>query len=49
MPRAAENLTALERLLGEPALAHVPYSPGDTATLVLREAAARLAGSGLGF
>jgi dethiobiotin synthetase len=44
MPRAAENLAALERLLGQAALAHVPYSPGDTATLVLREAAARLAG-----
>jgi dethiobiotin synthetase len=49
MPRTAENLAALERLLGEPALGHVPYSPGDTSTLVLREAAARLAGSGLGF
>jgi dethiobiotin synthetase len=49
MPRAAENLAALERLLGAAALAHVPYSPGDTATLVLREAAARLADCASGF
>jgi dethiobiotin synthetase len=49
MARVPENLAALERLLGEPPLGHVPYSPGDTSTLVLREAAARLAGSGLTF
>ncbi len=49
MARAAENLAALERLLGAPPLGHVPYSPGDTSTLVLREAAARLVGSGLRF
>lgn len=44
MERAQENLTALERLLGEPALAHVPYSPQETSTLALGKAAARLAG-----
>ncbi len=49
MARAAENLAALERLLGAPPLGHVPYSPGDTSTLVLREAAARLGASGLTF
>ena len=49
MARAAENLAALERLLGAPPLGHVPHSPGDTSTLVLREAAARLVGSGLTF
>jgi dethiobiotin synthetase len=45
MARVDENLTALERLLGEPALAHVPYSPQQAPTLTLAEAAARLAGS----
>ena len=49
MARVAENLAALERLIGAPPLGHVPYSPGDTSTLVLREAAARLVGSGLTF
>jgi dethiobiotin synthetase len=45
MARVDENLTALERLLGAPALAHVPYSPQQAPTLTLAEAAARLAGS----
>jgi dethiobiotin synthetase len=42
MERVEENLAALERLLGEPALAHVPYSPRETSTLTLGAAAARL-------
>ena len=49
MARVEENLTALERLLGEPALAHVPYSPQETPTLTLADAAARLAGSRSAF
>jgi dethiobiotin synthetase len=43
MARAAENLTTLERLLGEPALAVVPHAPAQVATLTLAEAARRLA------
>lgn len=42
--RVEENLAGLERLLGEPALARVAYSPRETSTLVLGAAAARLAG-----
>jgi dethiobiotin synthetase len=49
MARVEENLTALERLLGEPALAHVAYSPQETPTLTLADAAARLAGSRSAF
>jgi dethiobiotin synthetase len=49
MARVEENLAALERLLGEPALAHVAYSPRETPTLALAEAAARLAGSTSAF
>lgn len=45
MERAAENLAALERLLGEPALAHVAHAAQARSTLALEELAARLAGS----
>jgi dethiobiotin synthetase len=48
MARAEENLATLERLIGEPALAIVPYSREAAATLVLAQAAARLA-EGLSF
>jgi dethiobiotin synthetase len=48
MARAQENLAALERLLGEPPLAHVPYSQ-ETSSLALGNAAARLVGLGLTF
>lgn len=41
--RAAENLAALERLLGEPPLAVVPYAPQAVATLCLTRVAQRLA------
>jgi dethiobiotin synthetase len=43
MARAGENLAALERLFGAPALAVVPYAPGATATLALGAAAAQIA------
>jgi len=43
MERPAENLAALERLLGEPALAVVPYAPHSVAALSLPEVAQRLA------
>ena len=45
MERAAENLAALERLLGEPALAVVAYAPAATGTrtLALSGIAERLA------
>jgi dethiobiotin synthetase len=46
MERAAENLATLERRLGEPALAVVPYAPQLTGTVVLEAAAARLAARG---
>lgn len=42
MARAEENLAALERLLGEPALALIPHSPA-AATLVLSRIAQQLA------
>jgi dethiobiotin synthetase len=48
MARAEENLATLERLMGEPALARVPYSPEEASSLVLAQAAARLA-EGLSF
>lgn len=48
MARAEENLATLERLIGEPALAIVPYSREAAASLVLAQAAARLA-EGLSF
>jgi dethiobiotin synthetase len=41
--RAAENLAALERLLGESPLAVVPYAPQAVATLCLTQVAQRLA------
>ena len=41
MARAPENLLALERLLGEPALAVVPH--GSVASLSLPQAVTRLA------
>ncbi len=43
LERAADNLAALERLLGEPALAVVPNLAAGAAALCLTEAAARLA------
>ncbi|HEY8053322.1 MAG TPA: dethiobiotin synthase [Steroidobacteraceae bacterium] len=49
MTRVEENLVALERLLGEPPLAHVAFSPGETSSLTLKKTAARLVGSGLSF
>ena len=45
MAREAENLATLERLLGERALAVVPYAPGLTGTLRLDDAAAQLGAS----
>jgi dethiobiotin synthetase len=48
MARAEENLATLERLIGEPALARVPYSRAQAPGLVLAQAAARLA-EGLNF
>lgn len=45
MARVAENLAALERLLGEPPLEHVPFSPQETSSLALAKTAARLVGS----
>ncbi len=48
MARAQENLAALERLLGEPPLAHVPYSQ-QTSSLALGKVAAHLVGLGLTF
>ena len=41
--RAAENLVALERLLGEPALAIVAHGSAHAASLTLAQAAQRLA------
>ncbi|HUA88306.1 MAG TPA: dethiobiotin synthase, partial [Steroidobacteraceae bacterium] len=43
MEREAANLATLERLLGEPPLAVVPFAPATAHALVLHEAAARLA------
>ena len=43
LERTADNLAALERLLGEPALAVVPNLAAGAAALCLTEAAARLA------
>lgn len=43
MEREAENLATLERRLGEPPLAIVPFAPQRARTLVLEAAAARLA------
>jgi len=42
MARAAENLTALERLLGEPALAVIGHSPAALPQLVLESVARQL-------
>jgi len=42
MERPAENLAALERLLGEPALAVLPYAPQAVATLTLTQVSHRL-------
>ena len=42
MARAAENLTALERLLGEPALAVIGHSPAAVPQLVLEGVAGQL-------
>ena len=49
MARVQENLAALERLLGEPPLEHVAFSPRETSSLALARAAARLVGSGPSF
>ena len=49
MARAPENLAALERLLGEPALAVIPHSPGDTGSLVLAGIAEQLARRTISF
>lgn len=43
MARAAENLAALERLLGEPALAVIPHSAAGASSLTLTAPAQRLA------
>ena len=43
MEREAANLATLERLLGEPPLAVVPFAPSPAHTPVLHEAAAQLA------
>ncbi len=43
MERLDDNLAALERLLGEAALAVLPYAPQSVATMELPEVAARLA------
>jgi dethiobiotin synthetase len=42
MARAPENVAALERLLGEPALAVIGYSPESVSQLVLEPLAAQL-------
>jgi len=42
MERAAENLATLEKVLGQPALALLPYAPQALATLVLPQVAERL-------
>jgi len=42
MEREAENLATLERRLGAPPLAVVPFAPALAASLVLEDAAARL-------
>jgi dethiobiotin synthetase len=44
MARERENLATLERRLGAPPLAIVPYVPARAGSLVLEDAAARLAG-----
>jgi dethiobiotin synthetase len=49
MARAPENLAALERLLGEPALAVIPHSPGDTGSLVLGGIAEQLTQRSISF
>ena len=41
--RPAENLATLERVLGEPALAVLPYAPQSVATMTLTTLAQRLA------
>ena len=45
MAREAENLATLERRLGEPPLAIVPFDPQRAGSLALASAAARLAES----
>lgn len=47
MQRVPENLATLERVLGEPALAIVPYRHGGGTPPVLQEAARRLSGKHL--
>jgi dethiobiotin synthetase len=47
MSRSAENLAALERLLGEPPLDFVPHAPADATALILTQAAQRLAQKGI--
>jgi dethiobiotin synthetase len=47
MQRLPENLATLERVLGEPALAIMPYQHGSAASPVLQEAARRLSGKHL--
>jgi dethiobiotin synthetase len=42
MTRCAENLAALERLLGEPPLAVLPHTPDELASIVLEPAARHL-------
>jgi dethiobiotin synthetase len=42
MTRCAENLAALERLLGEPPLAVLPHTPDELASIVLERAARHL-------
>src|SRR6202163_1807261 len=49
MACAPEHLAALERLLGEPALAVIPHSPGDTGSLVLAGIAEQLARRTISF
>src|SRR2546423_13868172 len=49
MARTAENLAALERLLGEPALAIAPCEPEAASSLTLEAAAARLAQKAISF
>lgn len=49
MARAAENLTALERLLGEPALAVIGHAPAALPQLVLEGVARQLAQRAVSF
>jgi len=49
MARTAENLAALERLLGEPALAVAACEPGAASSLTLEAAAGRLAQRAISF